>query len=486
VRVWDLAAGRPLGAPLVGHYLKDISVAGGELGGSPSAVAGGNDARLRVWDLDAGELVYKPLAGHDGNVLAVAVGKFRGRPIAVSASDDFLVRVWDLAAGGPLGRPLEGHNNIVNAVAVGELDGRPIAVSGGCDKLLWVWDLAAGGPLGGPLVGHDDWVNAVAIGQLHGRPIAVSGGNDKLVRVWDLAAGGPLGGPLVGHDDWVLAVAIGELGGRPIAVSGGTDDTMRVWDLAAGRPHGEPLVHDHFVNAVAVGELHDRLLAASGDAAETVRPVVATTLPDPTGEAAMTLRSHRGDQGGSVGSGESSSRASRRRDGRAAAARGSGVDTTKPRWLFVVVSIGMVLLGLVVVVAAVRDLQDILRPPSSSRRADGVVIDLDVVTCGSGSNKTTCYRPVVRFVTAREQVIEFTSNVGYRGIGGIGEYSVGDSVKVRYDPDNPRHARLDSAWARLVSGFFDVVFLLVGLAVMLGGGLLLWREVRRVRRPAEC
>jgi hypothetical protein len=92
-----------------------------------------------------------------------------------------------------------------------------------------------------------------------------------------------------------------------------------------------------------------------------------------------------------------------------------------------------------------------------------VVIDLDVVTCGSGSNKTTCYHPVVRFVTAREQVIEFTSNVdaGYR---------VGDAVKVRYDPDNPRHARLDSAWARLVSGFFDVVFLLVGLAVMLGGG----------------
>jgi uncharacterized protein DUF3592 len=273
-------------------------------------------------------------------------------------------------------------------------------------------------------------------------------------------------------------VAIGKLSGRPIAVSGGTDDTMRMWDLEAGRPLGGPLVHDHFVNAVAVGELHDRLLAASGDAAETVRPVAATTLPDPTGEAAMTPGSRRVDQGGSAGTGGKSSRASRRRDGRAAAARGSEADTTKPRWLVVLVSIGMVLLGLVVVVATGRDLQDNLRPPSSSRRADGVVIDLDAVTCGSGSNKTTCYHPVVRFVTAREQVIEFTSNVdaGYR---------VGDSVKVRYDPGNPRHARLDSAWARLVSGFFDLVFLLVGLAVMLGGGLLLRREVRRMRRPAE-
>jgi hypothetical protein len=113
------------------------------------------------------------------------------------------------------------------------------------------------------------------------------------------------------------------------------------------------------------------------------------------------------------------------------------------------------------------------------RRPDGVVIDLDVETCGSGSNanRRTCYHPVVRFVTAREQVIEFTSNldVGYR---------VGDSVKVRYDPDNPRHARLDTAWARLGSGFLDIFLLVVGLAVVLGGGLWFRSEVRRVWRPA--
>jgi hypothetical protein len=106
-----------------------------------------------------------------------------------------------------------------------------------------------------------------------------------------------------------------------------------------------------------------------------------------------------------------------------------------------------------------------------------VVIDLDVVTCGSGSNRTTCYHPVVRFVTAREQVIEFTSNldVGYR---------VGDSVRVRYDPDNPRHARLDTAWARVGSAFLDILILVVGLAVVLAGGLWFRGEVRRVWRPA--
>ena len=298
------------------------------------------------------------------------------------------------------------------------------------------------------------------------------------MRVWDLKARGPLGAPLVGHDDWVLAVAVGELGGRPIAVSGGIDGTVRVWDLEAGGPLGGPLVHDRFVNAVALGELHDRSPAASGDAAEAVRPVVATTLPDPTGEAAMTPGSHRVDQGGSVGSGGKSSRVRRRRDGRAAAARGSGAATTRPRSLVVLASIATVVLGLVLVVAAGRDLTDILRPPSSTRRADGVVIDSESRRCGTSRKPSMCYRTVVRFVTARGQTIKYTSNAN------VG-YSVGDSVKVRYDPDNPRHARLVSAWAGVDSGLRDIVILVLGLFVTLWGSQWFRGEVRRAWRPAR-
>jgi hypothetical protein len=444
VRVWDLAAGRPLGGPLVGHGRKVLAVAVGELGGRPIAVSGGNDNTVRVWDLDAGELVYQPLSGHAGNVLAVAVGKLGGRPIAVSASDDFTVRVWDLAAGGPLGRPLEGHDNIVNAVAVGELDGRPIAVSGGCDKLLWVWDLAAGGPLGGPLVGHDDWV---------------------------------------------LAVAIGELGGRPIAVSGGTDDTMRVWDLAAGRPHGEPLVHDHFVNAVAVGELHDRLLAASGDAAETVRPVVATTLPDPTGEAAMTLGSHRVDQGGSVGSGGKSSR---RQDHRAAPARGLGAGTRKPRWWQVVPSQGgvvliiLLLVGIFLIGVGVKGLVDSWRFMANASGANGVVVDVAEVVQreqrGSG-NRTyyvdvTYFHPVVQFVTAREQVVRFQAD---EGTDKRSAYQVGDSVRILYDPANPRDAQLDTWFSRWGGTLIPVA---IGLVMVVLVTVIYRSSGRAARRVA--
>ena len=100
-----------------------------------------------------------------------------------------------------------------------------------------------------------------------------------------------------------------------------------------------------------------------------------------------------------------------------------------------------------------------------------MVIRVDAVTCGSSSNRRTCYHPVVRFATARGEVIEFTSDldVGYR---------VGDSVKVRYDPQNPRHAQLDSLRARVGSAVLDVIGVLGGLILTLVGGLLLWGVVR--------
>ena len=144
------------------------------------------------------------------------------------------------------------------------------------------------------------------------------------------------------------------------------------------------------------------------------------------------------------------------------------------RWLFVVFLIGMMLLGLVLVVKNVDGLVDRLRPPSGSRRADGVVIRVES-RCGEVSST----RPVVRFVTAREQVIEFESHVN-------APYSVGDSVKVRYDPNNPRHARLDSLRDRVTGGVGNVILLLFGLLFMVGGFVvfrLFGGEVGWWRRP---
>jgi hypothetical protein len=296
--------------------------------------------------------------------------------------------------------------------------------------------------------------------------------------------GGPLGEPLVGHGDWVNAVALGELGGRPIAVSGGIDGTVRVWDLEAGGPLGGPLVHDHFVNAVAVGELHDRSLAASGDAAETVRPVAATTRR----EAALTPASPRVDQGGSVGSGGKSSRARRRRDHRAAPARGVEAGTSKLRWWQVVPSqMGIALIFLLVggvffVGVGVKGLVDNWRFLTTASGANGVVVDVarvvERVQRGSGDRtyykNVTFFHPVVQFVTAREQVVRFQASEGHEERSA---YQVGDSVRILYDPANPRDALLDTWFSRWGDPLIPVA---VGLVM-----IVLVAVIYRVKRRSS-
>ena len=155
--------------------------------------------------------------------------------------------------------------------------------------------------------------------------------------------------------------------------------------------------------------------------------------------------------------------------------------TRNPRWGLLVASIAVLLLGVGLVVGGVHDLVAYLRTPSSSRRADGVVIRVESVTSGSGSERHTSNYPVLRFETAREQVIVFTSNVQ-------ANYHTGDVVKVRYDPNHPDRARLDSLGDRVWGVLGAVVMLLAGLGVMVaGGGIfvpasagapLAWRVVR--------
>jgi len=154
----------------------------------------------------------------------------------------------------------------------------------------------------------------------------------------------------------------------------------------------------------------------------------------------------------------------------------------RPRWLLLLASIGLLLLGVGIVAAGVHNLVDNLRPLSAaSRRADGAVIRIESVTSGSGSEQHTSYEPVVRFLTAREQVVVFTSSTG-------SSHNVGDSVKVRYDPNHPDRARLDSVWDRVWGAVGAVVLLLCSLVVMYWGGVLFvsasagarlpWRTVR--------
>ena len=72
-------------------------------------ISGSADKTVRVWDLATGNQVGAPLLGHTNAVQVVATAQLDGRPVVISGSADKTVRMWDLPTGTPVGNPLSGH-----------------------------------------------------------------------------------------------------------------------------------------------------------------------------------------------------------------------------------------------------------------------------------------------------------------------------------------------------------------------------------------
>jgi len=134
-----------------------------------------------------------------------------------------------------------------------------------------------------------------------------------------------------------------------------------------------------------------------------------------------------------------------------------------------VVLIVMMLAGTVCLVAGAKTLMDSRRFMATATAADAVVIDVagvvEQVRRGSGDNwyyeDATVYHPVLRFVTAREQAVQFQAREGSEDPSA---YRVGDSVRILYDPANPQAARLDTWSGRWGEG---IVLGAIGLALVL-------------------
>ncbi|MEA2725247.1 MAG: hypothetical protein QOH59_3018 [Gemmatimonadales bacterium] len=114
---------------------------------------------------------------------------------------------------------------------------------------------------------------------------------------------------------------------------------------------------------------------------------------------------------------------------------------------------------------------------SRAVEADGRVTDLERSRSSSSSGSSTTYRPVVEFTTATGKHIEFVSSVG----SSPPSHSVGEAVKVLYNPADPQRARIKSFF-QLWFGFL-IVFLLGLVFAAIGLGMIFVR--RRDRKRAE-
>jgi hypothetical protein len=153
-----------------------------------------------------------------------------------------------------------------------------------------------------------------------------------------------------------------------------------------------------------------------------------------------------------------------------------------------VVLIVLMLAGAIALVAGVKTLVDSQRFLARAVTTNGVVVDVaevvEQVRRGSGDNwyyeDATIFYPVVRFVTAREQEVRFQAKEGSEDPA---RYGVGDSIRVLYDPANPRNARLDT-WVSRRGDSLTMVAIGLGLVVIGAVGFWLVRSPGRTARRA--
>ena len=124
-------------------------------------------------------------------------------------------------------------------------------------------------------------------------------------------------------------------------------------------------------------------------------------------------------------------------------------------------------IGIAMLAGALYWVQNIRTFLAQAGSAQGTVIDL----VRSSSSSSGTWAPVVRFVTAKGEKIEFTSSTG----SNPPSYSQGESVEILYDPGKPRDARINgfvALWlGPMIVGGIGSVFFLIGGGIVLASVL---------------
>ncbi len=261
VRLWDVAAGNPIGARL-GHE-KGTSLVGYSPDGKTVLTRGlgdGDANAARLWDAATGKPIGPPLQHRD---VAYAWAFSPDSKTVLTGSWDKTARLWNAVTCKPIAAPLE-HQGSVRDVAYSP-DGKTV-LTGGDDKMARLWDATTGKSIGAPLR-HQGSVYQVAYSP-DGKTLLTCG--DKAARLWNAASGKLIGAPHLGVAHFVAFSPDGKT-----VLTGNQDQTGQVWDVATGKPVGAPFRHLDCINHMAYSPDGKTVLTGSQDG--TARLWDATT-----------------------------------------------------------------------------------------------------------------------------------------------------------------------------------------------------------------
>ncbi|MGI5227777.1 AAA family ATPase [Actinoallomurus sp. CA-142502] len=257
-RLWDVAARRQIGEPLVtgGVFVNAVAF-------SPDGrtlATGGTDDTVRLWDVATRRQTGSPLTGHTGDVKAVAFSP-DGRGLA-TASADRTARLWSVSVHRQTGAPLTGHGNAVYSVAYSR--GGNVLATASEDRTARLWDTRTHRQIGMPVTSPTGFFYDVALSP-DGRTLA-TGDSEGVARLWDVTAHRLISSFVAGQGTSVDNVVFSPDGRRLAATDG--DGTARLWDITT---HAVVLVLVDGAGIDVIAFSRDGRLLATGDADGAVR-----------------------------------------------------------------------------------------------------------------------------------------------------------------------------------------------------------------------
>jgi WD40 repeat protein len=161
IHLWNLATGKSLVEPSVGHTSAMLSVVFSPA--SDRVVTTSQDATARIWDARTGRPIHK--LQHDGIVWTAAISP-DGTRVATSAFDD-TVRLWHTQSGREI-RQLKGHGKFGGQRALQFSREGSALYSYGDDQAIRLWSVPDGKLLRELVLRPSEWLgrNAIRDGNL--------------------------------------------------------------------------------------------------------------------------------------------------------------------------------------------------------------------------------------------------------------------------------------------------------------------------------
>jgi WD40 repeat protein len=236
VAVWDLE-GATLGRRVTGAHRGRIWDIARSSDGRLLATAGQDDGTVRLWDVAARRPLGPPLRSGDPSVTDVAVSP-DGRLLAVGTlpmQPPSEVQVWDVASR----RKLAAFESVGQASPQFSPNGRTVAAHDGRGGII-LWDVAARRRRGQPLPADtvDQQAHAVMAFSPDNRTL-VTGASRGQIRFWDPSTGRKLAEPLPTHADIVVDLAFSPDGA--VVASASADGNVLFWDARTRTIAGAPL-----------------------------------------------------------------------------------------------------------------------------------------------------------------------------------------------------------------------------------------------------